>query len=161
VIALALEKAGAVRYVLGRVDRWWLFVKEGGGGGWPNRRARIVLFCFARAARVRGGGVFTGTSLRPLPPPHPLPFVLPHVAPLCLRALIRTLEQLMGPENAAVARVEARSSIRGRFGVSAVENAIHGSASADAANREVRPAAPCPHQLSLPALCLAPSPPCP
>ena len=43
----------------------------------------------------------------------------------------------MGPEDASVAIVEAKKSLRGRYGGSAVENGLHGSANAEAANREV------------------------
>ena len=46
--------------------------------------------------------------------------------------------ELLGPEDAAVARVEAPLSVRGVYGVSKVKNAVHGSSSPVAAFRELK-----------------------
>lgn len=50
---------------------------------------------------------------------------------------VQSWQKIMGPEDPAVAKVEAAGSIRALFGTSKLQNAVYGSASAQAANQEI------------------------
>lgn len=51
---------------------------------------------------------------------------------------IGAFRDLMGPTNAERARAEAPDSLRARFGVDGMKNAVHGSSDAGSAAREIR-----------------------